>query len=143
VPPPTTSQGSDTYWEENYGAPDEWREYRFIAQRVREARARVAKLEELRAPPARILELGCGTGVFVKEALDKGYSPTGIEPSRTAARAAAEYSRAPIRHGFLHEVVNRGESWDVVVAFHVLEHTAHPGQLLDEVLSVLAPGGLV
>lgn len=144
VPPPETLQGSDEYWAENYGAPETWVGEEFAAQRRLEAVVRLGRLREERLPPSRLLEVGCGTGMFLNVCAAAGYSITGVEPSPAPARtAAALVGGDNVRCGLVSDVVQRGETWDVIVAFHVLEHTADPVGFLAELAGHLERGGVL
>jgi len=90
-----------------------------------------------------LLEIGCGNGYFLEEALAQGYEVVrGVEPSTAAvAKAAPE-----VRPSVLCDVMRPGlflpEQFDVLCMFQVFDHIANPGALLGECLNVLKPGGL-
>jgi 2-polyprenyl-3-methyl-5-hydroxy-6-metoxy-1,4-benzoquinol methylase len=106
-------------------------------------------LARLRGHPAprRVLDVGCGTGVFLEfmgRTVD-GLHRTGIEldPAR-AAQARARNPGATIYVGDAWEVV-RGLSgpFDLVTLWDVFEHVTAPRELLAELARVLAPGGVI
>ena len=91
-----------------------------------------------------LLEIGCGNGFFLEEALDQGYRQvTGVEPSRRAAEAASQSVRESIRVGAFREGLFGPESFDVVCLFQVMDHLANPVAVLTEVRALLRPGGLL
>ena len=101
---------------------------------------RMQRVEALAESPGRLLDVGCGTGVFLQVAQARGWKVTGTEFSPFAVEAAT-------RHGF---TVVQGELWeagfpsntfDVVTCWHVIEHTADPLRVAREILRVLQPGG--
>jgi 2-polyprenyl-3-methyl-5-hydroxy-6-metoxy-1,4-benzoquinol methylase len=91
-----------------------------------------------------LLEIGCGNGFVLEEALAQGYRTVkGVEPS-TAAVAKAEPS---IRPHLVCDIMRPGlfapESFEVVTFFQVFDHLPDPGAVLDQCFEVLKPGGLV
>jgi SAM-dependent methyltransferase len=91
-----------------------------------------------------LLEIGCGNGFFLEEALEQGYREiAGVEPSRHAVEAASGKVRGKIQVGGFREGLFEPESFDVVCIFQVMDHLADPVAVLRGVRSVLRPGGLL
>jgi SAM-dependent methyltransferase len=95
-------------------------------------------------PLRRMLEVGCGNGFLLEEALAQGFHTVcGVEPSRDA-RALAEPS---IRECIVPDVMRPGlfarGQFDLICMFQVFDHLSEPGAILDECLRVLADGGLL
>ena len=91
-----------------------------------------------------ILEVGCGNGFFLEEALDHGYNEVrGVEPS-TAAVASADPS---VRPNIVSDVMRPGlfpeHSFDAVCLFQTFDHLPDPGAVLDASMQALQPGGLL
>ena len=91
-----------------------------------------------------ILEVGCGNGFFLEEALGHGYTQvSGVEPS-TAAVASADPSVRPnivcdmMRPGLFPE-----HAFDAVCLFQTFDHLPDPGAVLDASMQALRPGGLL
>lgn len=92
----------------------------------------------------RLLDVGCGTGVFLEEMSSLGWEAWGIEPSLDAAAAAVERISAPsgrIFVGGIEEAEFPHENFDLVTMFHVLEHVADPAEALAKIHRWLRPGG--
>ena len=93
-----------------------------------------------RAP--RILEVGCAKGYFVEECRNHGYDAVGIDVSEPAiacakARGLSGYCTAADLRGW-----DAGrQTFDVVVAWEILEHFDDPGEFLEAVRAALRPGG--
>ena len=89
------------------------------------------------APP--ILDVGCGTGLFVALARRRGYPAWGVEPS-AAARQIAEERYGVRLHSSLAELDEK-EKYRTAVLWQVLAHTFDPAAELQRVASRVEPGG--
>jgi len=104
----------------------------------------LAELVKYGAQKRALLEIGCGNGFFLEEALAQGYLDVrGVEPSQEAVLGAS----FTVRPNILCDIVRPGlfapEQFDVVCMFQVLDHIPDPGILLEECFEVLKSGGLV
>jgi SAM-dependent methyltransferase len=90
----------------------------------------------------KILEVGCGPGFFVEKASKelKGSLIKGIEITESTIGRALKRN-LPVELVDLSELVKRGEVFDAVCSFQVLEHASQPCDLLQTMVQVLAPGG--
>jgi SAM-dependent methyltransferase len=111
------------------------------AQRRREAQVRVRWLREAGPPTGRLLEIGCASGWFLAEARAVGYDVEGIEPAAEMAQTARDRSGAVVHTAMLEDASLAPASFDVAVAWHVLEHLAEPRDTLVAVREALRPGG--
>lgn len=104
----------------------------------------LAELERYGTRKDALLEVGCGNGFFLEEALRQGYQTVqGIEPSREAAEHATAQVRGQIVCGVMKPGLFPPERFDVICLFQVFDHLPDPGGLLDECLLLLKPGGLI
>lgn len=93
-------------------------------------------------PGGQLLEVGCGTGNFLREMQMTGrWECTGIEPSQAAADHARKTLQIPIHHGRFEDVELAPESFDVVMMVCVLEHLADPVRDIQRTHSLLKKGG--
>jgi SAM-dependent methyltransferase len=93
-----------------------------------------------------LLDIGCGTGNFLAAARDAGYSVSGIELDRNAARFAKDQLGLPRVLGLtISEFAERypDDKFDVVTFFEVLEHQAAPAEFVEKVKTCLRPGGYI
>lgn len=85
-----------------------------------------------------LLDIGAGTGHFLKRAKDNGFSVLGLEPDADARRVAAEQNGVELKElDTLHTLV--ANQYDCVTMWHVLEHVynlqedvKHIGSLVKE-----------
>lgn len=99
------------------------------------------------APGARILEVGCGPAEFWKRNGDRidptwrlaltDLSPGMIDAARQVLHDRAEYAVADAQ-----ELPFADESFDVVLASHMLYHVPDRPKALAEIRRVLVPGGV-
>ena len=95
---------------------------------------------------ARILDIGCGGGLFLSLLQQKGAQVTGIELSDSRAQYAQT------RHGLLidkHPIESAywqdgyAQHFDAVTLWDVIEHVNYPFQTFQSAANVLKPGGLL
>ena len=101
-----------------------------------------------RARPGRLLDVGCGEGGFLEIARARGFDVTGLDLDAGNV-AAARRRGLPVEHALLVDAAGelppalRGQSYDWVTAFDVLEHQSDPLAFLRAARRLLAPGGAV
>jgi len=97
-------------------------------------------LDRYLTPDVRLLEVGCGRGFFLERAQGRVRGAMGIEFNRQAI--ADKVTSWPIEDVMVEEVArNRPASFDVVCAFHVLEHVTAPDAFIRGCLDCLRLGG--
>ena len=92
----------------------------------------------------RVLDVGCGAGYGTAELAQTAREATGIDVSAEAVEyAQTHYGQVNVRFevGSATEMPFVDASFDLVVAFEVIEHLENWQQLLTEARRVLAPGG--
>ena len=109
----------------------------------------LARLEPMLPPkrPLDVLEVGCAQGRSLIALGELGHRAVGIDPEESALTVAGELAA---RHGIdIHTRVGAAEkipcesaSFDLVVAFSVLEHVDDLQASLREIARVLRPGGV-
>ena len=139
-PRPTTDALSAYYPEVYYpvGGGQETPEALSVARGLLE---RVEQAEPGRK--LRILDAGCGAGLFLKLARDAGHEVAGVELSLSAVEYGRNVYGLPIAWGTLESAELPADHFDVVTMWHMLEHTPDPVEALTAVRRVLKPGGIV
>ena len=102
----------------------------------------LALVKRYALPPGRLLDVGCGAGLFVCAAQKAGWEATGVDASARAVTDGLE--RCPgvrLRVGLLPEVDFPAGSFQVVTLWNVLEHLPRPAETLDRIRSWLARDG--
>ena len=122
-----------------------WTESRGMLESVTSAMA-ARRYGELRAfgPGRDLLEVGCGTGEFLVAARAAGHWVTGLDLSQEAiAYLRCRHPDLDVRCDTVESAALPAGSFDVIAAFHVLEHVADPIGLLRRMRRLLRPSGLV
>lgn len=90
----------------------------------------------------KILDIGCGTGEFLKLALDRGFDVVGVEPVKEFREfAEKKLGRHPIEPRPVEEAGFENESFDAIAMWDVIEHLVDPRGALLQVHRLLRPGG--
>lgn len=89
-----------------------------------------------------MLDIGCGTGLFLAEMQLTGrWHLTGLEPTHQAADYVRNRLRIPVAEQVFEEADLPAASYDVITMWHVLEHVTSPTGTLSKVWRLLKPGG--
>ena len=90
----------------------------------------------------RILDVGCGRGLFLNIMKKDGWAVTGHEYDEKSASYAISNYAIDVHTGALNGKFE-DESFDVVNINHVLEHMENPGEVLAECYRILKRDGLL
>jgi 2-polyprenyl-3-methyl-5-hydroxy-6-metoxy-1,4-benzoquinol methylase len=94
-------------------------------------------------PGSSLLEIGSATGLFLSMARERGWNPSGIEPSAWAANIARERFNADVLQTTLEafDPAQHGEPAEVIVMLDVLEHLIDPLGSLRKIRAMINPEG--
>ena len=105
---------------------------------LRELNKYVGTIHEL-----SLLEIGCGNGFFLEEALKQGYIVYGIEPGKKSAQKAKPNIKKNIVVDIFRPGLFRKNFFDVVCCFQTFDHIPNPNEFLNECYKVLKKGGFI
>lgn len=94
-------------------------------------------------PGGKLLDVGCGNGVFLAKMRDLGWDVVGLEPDHQAAEIARKAFGLTVYEGSIEETSLPAEAFDAVTLSHVIEHTLDPVAVLRECRRVLKSGGVL
>ncbi|MDD2735826.1 MAG: class I SAM-dependent methyltransferase [Desulfuromonadaceae bacterium] len=115
-----------------FAGPVEW-----LVEGMR--RWRIHRLSQL-VHKGRALDIGCGSGRFLRALRLSGWEVAGLELNDDTATAARKV------HGLTVEASLEAfadKSFDLITITHVLEHIRDPRQMLAECARLLKPGGVI
>lgn len=92
--------------------------------------------------PGRLLDIGCGAGLFLSVARRRGWSTLGVDESEEATRHAREHFGLEIRVGDFADFAREGRTFDAITMWDIIEHARDPVGLMRAVRTCLEPGGV-
>ena len=98
---------------------------------------------ERQRTPGRILDIGCGTGLFLAVARRRGWEPYGVDDCTEATSHARDHFGLDVWDGEFSEFVSDGKTFDAITMWDTIEHARAPVGLLGASRGVLAPGGVI
>jgi 2-polyprenyl-3-methyl-5-hydroxy-6-metoxy-1,4-benzoquinol methylase len=90
----------------------------------------------------QLLDIGCGSGAFLKLAKDMGWQVTGTEFTLAAVQKLNEEGITCLL-GSLDNEELKGRQFDFIHINHVFEHVDKPVNILQQAANLLAPGGMI
>lgn len=93
------------------------------------------------ATKKRLLDVGAGSGIFLEEAMARGFDAVGVEPSRFLCNQAAS-NGLDVRCGVLSDFQFE-DLFEVVLLIDVIEHVEDPMALLEQCQRALKKGGVL
>ena len=143
LPLPSAEVLAAAYSSDYYGGG----ESKFISpientiERFRMGRAR--RIASRFARGARVLDVGCGNGRFLKGLHQLGFTIEGVELPGPAASRAEKVEGLQLHLGKFEQLPLPEQSYDAVTLWHVYEHLAEPRSALARVHALLAPQGIL
>jgi SAM-dependent methyltransferase len=118
------------------------KDFRERLRRRRKSRVLARWCRALR-PGGRILDVGCGPGLYLQVLRELGgdrWRLEGIDPADAAVRLA-RLTGVEVHHGKVEDQELPLDSYDLALLVHTLEEAPDPGATLGAVRAVLRPGG--
>lgn len=104
------------------------------------ATVRMERIEKVVGAPGSFLDVGCGTGEVLEVAARRGWEAVGVDPIEDSIRFA-QARGVDARNTLLEDSGLPERSFDVVSAFHVLEHMTDGLAFLRLIARWVRPGG--
>ena len=150
IAPTPSREFLDDYYNNLYDVlgeeRSEYRACRLGYEQTTEGRMMAHKMDIL-APfltsNASLLEVGCGTGVFLDIAQKRGHKVLGIDLSHDAVEYAQRAFGVDARTGRLEEVELPSGEFDAVTMWDLIEHVDAPRSVLAEARRILRDGGIL
>lgn len=140
VPAPTRDISSDQVFTGPYGG----RRLSRRSQWTKEANVRLDLIGGHLSAGMGVLDIGCATGEFVAAARRRGLDARGIDSSRWAVEQARAAGIEEVSEAVADDLLPACSArFDLVGAFHVLEHVWEPEAFLSTCSALLRPGGLL
>jgi 2-polyprenyl-3-methyl-5-hydroxy-6-metoxy-1,4-benzoquinol methylase len=90
----------------------------------------------------RLLDVGCGSGLFLTHMRDLGWSVSGVDADPAAVRAARSGLASDAVHlGSVENLELADSSFEAITLSHVIEHLPDPAESLRACRRLLVPGG--
>jgi SAM-dependent methyltransferase len=105
--------------------------------------ARWLTLLERHRPPGTILDVGCGTGLFLAVARRRGWQASGIDANAEATKYARDHFGLDVQTGDFAGVAGNGRGFDAITMWDIIEHSRDAVALLGSARRALAPGGVL
>ncbi|MBS1490093.1 MAG: class I SAM-dependent methyltransferase [Bacteroidetes bacterium] len=139
-PQPTLEEIGNYYLSENYishtGGNQNLFDRLYKKIRLHMLKKKRALIEQ-NSTGLKILDIGCGTGDFLKEMKENSWTAMGVEPSETARLKAQEKELKIVKH--IDEI--EGDTFSAITLWHVLEHLHNPNEYLKKIYSLLSSSG--
>jgi len=101
------------------------------------------KYAELFGPGQSVLDIGCGTGLFLEQVREIGATPTGVDSFEPSVEACASKGLNVVLDDVFHFMDTSDDTFDGVMCSHVIEHFT-PDKAFDLMRSarrILKPNG--
>jgi ubiquinone/menaquinone biosynthesis C-methylase UbiE len=137
-PQPDKGSIEDHYQEDYY---KEWLEKQ-MKRRIPMWKRRLKELLKYKQK-GQLLDVGFGSGTFLRLAKESGFEVSGTEISEYACRYVQETYGIEVFRGDLEEAHFPSARFDVVTLWHALEHLPDPKATLKEIHRILKKDGLL
>ena len=100
---------------------------------------KISLITSLNNGTGSLLDIGAGTGDFLKQAKKRSWKISGVEPNSSARNLAAK------KEINLKENISsfEGEKFDVITLWHVLEHLPNLDSTISKIEKLVKPGGVL
>ncbi len=143
LPAPSSAELGSLYGSESYRTASGARFHKLLERIIFLCRLRRGRRIERYIRKGRILDIGCGRGLFLALMRTGGWDVAGTEfNAETASYAAGAYN-LEVKSGDPSEWDFPGESFDVITIHHALEHVRNPAEMIGACRRLLKKNGLL
>ncbi|HAH20739.1 MAG: hypothetical protein A2Y00_07380 [Omnitrophica WOR_2 bacterium GWF2_43_52] len=111
--------------------------------RVRMWKRRIKIVNRFFNNAGRLLDVGCGEGLFLELSKADGWDVTGTEFSSFAVHYIKEKLGIEAYEGDVTDIDVGSEKFDAVTLWHVLEHTKNPLEVLKKIRDIISDNGVL
>ncbi len=144
APRPTSEQISQAYDSSYYGEKEEKFSSPLVEKILdyfRSGRAR--RVSKYLKAGAKVLDVGCGNGRFLKYLLKYGtFELYGTEMEGNSAKRASRVKEINLKTGTLDSGDFEDNFFDAISLFHVFEHLVEPKETIITISKMVKPGGI-
>ena len=102
------------------------------------------QLDRYKVSKDKLLEIGCGNGFFLEEALNQGYKQVyGVEPGEKSVAKAKPAIKKNIKVDVFKPNLFPKNFLDVICCFQTFDHLVDPNAVLKECYRILKPAGFL
>ncbi len=135
-----TNDELSKYYPEDYNCFRRHKGLAGVIQRIKSQNdVRIIK-KHLKNSGKEVFEIGSGSGFFLSLLAEKGIKVTGMEPSAAGVKYAKENFGIDLENCFFEDFVSN-DKYDMIIAFHVLEHFNDPVSAINKMRTHLKDGG--
>lgn len=143
--PPDESEIYEDYYQIEFKGDDYRKDSSFAHLReifeINSQRVELIKKLASLSEDFKILDIGCGSGLFLKSCKDAGINGAGIDVSNNALNFARNEFGLDVYNKSTEDLKNEGKRYDMITMWHVLEHITEPINELRKIKELLSPNG--
>lgn len=109
----------------------------YKAVRLYTIRKKIKLISKLVPNKGKLLDYGSGTGHFLKATKSNNWESTGVEPDASARRFAIDKLNLSVEQ----EIPDQKGHYDIITAWHVLEHVSEFEKTVKKLKKILKPDG--
>lgn len=94
-------------------------------------------------PPAKLLDIGCGPGLFLYQAKNAGYQVRGIDMIKKLAQEIKRKYQVQVDAGQFERAHLPHNHFQVVTSFQTFEHSSKPLRFLHKAHQIMSPKGVL
>lgn len=131
--------GADTLYSEHLSLLDRFQEEQDINKFLLPFERRILELIYQRHKTEHVVDVGCGTGRFLRAVREISLSATGYEVADVLVQRLQHHGLNVVRGGIVDFLAAKDQPCDVLCLLEVMEHLETPGQLIRDIMTTKKP----